>query len=181
MATPKLMTAEEFARITDIGRFDLIDGELISMSPAGGYQGEVASQFVRALLNHSDERQPGKVYTAEASFMLQRDPDVVLAPDAAFVRASRLPPLAERLGFLPVAPDLAVEIVSPSDRMTEVRRKISTYLMLGTPLVVMVEPRHCRVTLYRPGREPRVLHEGDVIDGDDVLPGFQLPVSKLFE
>jgi Uma2 family endonuclease len=180
MATTKLMTAEEFARITEIGRFDLIDGELISMSPAGGYQGEVASQFVAALVEHS-RRQPGKVYTAEASFILQRDPDVVLAPDAAFVRASRLPPLAERLGFLPVAPDLAVEIVSPSDRMTAVRRKISTYLMLGTPLVVMVEPRHRRVTLFRPGREPRVLHEGDMIDGDDILPGFQLPVAKLFE
>jgi Uma2 family endonuclease len=175
MATTKLMTAEEFALITDIGRFDLIDGELISMSPAGGYQGEIASQFVRALLNHSDEWQPGKVYTAEASFVLQRDPDVVLAPDAAFVRASRLPPLAERLGFLPVA------IVSPSDRMTAVRRKVATYLALGTPLVVMIEPRHRRVTIFRAGREPRVQHVGDVIDGDDVMLGFELPVAKLFE
>jgi len=92
------MTVEEFARITELGRFDLIDGELIRMSPAGGLHGDVASQFVRALVDHSDERQPGKVYTAEASFVLGRDPDVVLAPDAAFVRAKRLPPLEERRG-----------------------------------------------------------------------------------
>ena len=180
MATTRLMTAEEFARITEIGRFDLIDGELIQMSPAGGYQGEIASQVVRALLNHSDARQPGKVYTAEASFVLARNPDVVLAPDAAFVRAERLPPWEERAGFLQLAPDVAVEIVSPSDRMTQVRRKIAKYLEHGMPLVFMVEPRRRTVTAFRPGREPRVYREDDVLDGDDVLPGFRLPVADLF-
>ena len=181
MTATKMMTAEEFAEITAIGRFDLIDGELICMSPAGARQGEVASQFVAALVEHARRRQPGKVYTAEASFKLAVNPDVVLAPDAAFVREERLPPTDERHGFLPLAPDLAVEIVSPSDQMPAVRRKIASYLAHGTPLFVMVEPRRRRVTVYGPGREPRLLREGDVIDGEDVLPGFRLTLSQLFE
>jgi Uma2 family endonuclease len=173
------MTAEEFARITEIGRFDLIDGELIRVSPAGARQGEIASVFVVALVEQS-RRQPGRVYTAEASFILARNPDVVVVPDAAFVRAERLPPVEERSGFLPLPPDAAVEIVSPLDRMTAVRRKIAEYLDHGTPLVFMVEPRRRAVTAFRPGREPRVYGDGDVLDGEDVLPGFRLPVAQLF-
>ncbi len=181
MATTRLMTAEEFARIDEDGRFDLLDGELIRMSPAGGRQGEIASVFVAALVAHARDRQPGKVYTAEASFMLARDPDVVMAPDAAFVRAERLPPPEERIGFLRIAPDLAVEIISPSDRRGAVRRKIAAYLAHGTPVVVAVEPRRRTVTVHRPGQLPTVLHEGDVLSVEDVLPGFHLPVAELFE
>lgn len=180
MATTKLMTAEEFMQITEAGRFDLLYGELIRMSPAGGRQGEIAAQWVRALLNHADARQPGRVYTAEASFLLARDPDVVMAPDAAFVRAERLPPPEKRVSFLPLAPDVAVEIVSPSDRMPAVPRKVAAYLEHGTPLVFVVEPRRRTVTAHRADGSVRVYREGDEIDGGDVLPGFRLPVADVF-
>ncbi len=180
MATTHLMTAEEFAEVTEIGRFDLVRGELIRMSPAGGQQGEIASQFVFALVLHTRERQSGKVYTAEASFILSRDPDVVVAPDAAFVRAERLPPPDQRTGFLPLAPDLAVEIVFPSDRMSLVRRKIAAYLEYGTPLVLVVEPRRRTVTAHHADGTVTTYREGDEIDGGPVLPGFRLSVAQLF-
>lgn len=175
------MTAEEFARIDDDGRFDLLEGELIRMSPVGGRQGEIASIFVAALFEHARDRQPGKVYTAEASFMLASDPDVVLAPDAAFVRAERLPPPRERVGFLKLAPDVAVEIISPSDRRGAVRRKIAAYLRYGTPVVVEVEPRRRTVTVHRPHQAPVVLTSGDILIIEDILPGFRLPVVTLFD
>jgi len=181
MTATRPMTAEEFARIDEEGRFDLLEGELIRMSPAGGRQGEIASQFVAALVEHARDRQPGKVYTAEASFLLATDPDVVLAPDAAFVRAERLPPAKERVGFLNIAPDIAVELVSPSDRRSAVRRKIATYLAHGTPVVVEVEPRRLTVTVHRSGQPPLVLTTGDILIIDEVLPEFRLPVGRLFE
>jgi Uma2 family endonuclease len=175
------MTAEEFACIDEDGRFDLLEGELIRMSPAGGRQGEIASVFVAALVEHARDRQPGKVYTAEASFMLARHPDVVMAPDAAFVRADRLPPSKERVGFLKIAPDIAVEIISPPDGRSAVRRKIAAYLAHGTPVLVEVEPRRRTVIVHRPGQVPTVLTEEDMLVIEDVLPGFRLPVAGLFE
>ena len=176
----KLMTTEEFMRITRPGRFDLLYGKLIEGSPAGGQHGEVASEVVFALTAHAHTKQPGKVYTAEAAFELAHDPDVTFAPDVAFVRAERLPPLHERVGAIKLAPDLAVEIVSPSDRMTTVRRKVAAYLAHGTAMVWVIEPRRRTVTVHRPGREPQVFREGDELDGEDVLPGFRLRVEQLF-
>jgi Uma2 family endonuclease len=105
---------------------------------------------------------------------------VVLCPDTSFVRAERLPEGDYPEGFLEHPPDIAVEVVSPSDRMADVNAKVDEYIRSGTALVWVVEPRRRTVTVYRPDLSVQLLVEDDVLDGGDVLPGFNLPVSSIF-
>ena len=182
MATTRLMTAEDLAVIADDDqRYDLIRGELLCMAPAGAEHGEIALEFGSRIANHVVAHSLGKTYGAETGFLLARAPDTVLAPEVAFVRADRLPPRrSDRRGFLPLAPDLAVEIISPSDRAVDVARKVHTYLDAGVPLLILVSPAPCTVALHRPGRPVQTLHEGDELDLSEVLPGFRLPIADLF-
>jgi len=117
---------------------------------------------------------------ADGGYVLERCPDTVRAPDVAFVRAERVPTAEEQEHFAELAPDLVVEVISPSDRMTDVEEKVEQYLALGVPLVWVFHPRRRTVTVRRPGREPLVLRDGDVVDGEEVLPGFRLPVADIF-
>lgn len=180
MATTQSMTIEEFAEIDEPGRFDLIRGELIRMTPTGGEHGEIATELARHIANHVADRQLGRVYIDETAFVLSRDRAIVLCPDIAYVSAERLPPRSERRGFLDLAPDLAVEIVSPSDRMGQVNEKVAEHLREGVRLVWVVEPRALQVTVHRSDQEARTLLQDDVIDGADVLPGFRLYVDRIF-
>ena len=117
---------------------------------------------------------------ANTGFFLSREPETVVAPDAAVVRADRLPPRSERTGYLDLVPDLVVEVVSPSDSQPEIDAKVGLYLAAGARLVWVAYPRPRSVRVHRPGREPVELSEGDVLDGEDVLPGFRLPVADAF-
>ena len=181
MATTKLVSAEDVWRMPDDGhRYDLIRGELIRMAPAGEEHGEIALEFGSEIRNFVRERQIGKVYAAETGFLLAEKPDVLMGPDVAFVRADRLPPDRDRTRYLRVAPDLAVEIVSPTDRRRDVMSKVESYLAYGVRLVWVVHPRRRTVTAYRPDGTVRVYREQDELDGEDVLPGFRLRVGNLF-
>ena len=181
MATTRPITAEELARLPDDGyRYDLIEGVLIRMSPANFEHGQLAAEFARLLGNFVRPRRLGIVVGAETGFFLARNPDVVLGPDAAFVRADRLPPREQRRQFLPLAPDLAVEIVSPSESARSVATKVAKYLQYGTRLVWVVHPRRRTVTVYAADGTVRVLREGDILDGGEVLPDFRVPVAELF-
>lgn len=114
MATTKLMTAEDLWQLDDSEhRYDLIRGELIQMSPAGAEHGELAMTIGGFLWSHARKHRLGKTYGAETGFILARDPDVVLAPDAAFVQAGRITSEMDETRFLEIAPDLVVEIVPP--------------------------------------------------------------------
>ena len=117
---------------------------------------------------------------AGTGFILQREPDVVRAPDAAFVASGRIPETGVPVSYWPFAPDLLVEVVSPSDRLADVHVKIADYLASGTRLVWLVEPETRMVHVYRSPQQVEVLGAGDDLDGDDVLPGFQCPVRRLF-
>jgi Uma2 family endonuclease len=175
------MTAEELARLPDDGhRYDLLRGELLRMGPAGGEHGEIALDIGARLHTFVKAQQLGKTYAAETGFYLARDPDTVLGPDAAFVHRDRVPPPAERRGFVPVVPDLAVEIVSPSDSASDVLDKITSYLDAGVRVVWLVEPRRRTLTVYHADRSARILRADDELDGGDVLPGFRLRISELF-
>ena len=105
---------------------------------------------------------------------------MVRAPDAAFVRWDRMPPKEERSGDLPVAPNLAVEVVSPGGTRREVAAKVALSLRLGVEMVWVADERSRTVTVHRRDREPGVLSAGDVLDGEDVLPGFRWPLSDIF-
>ena len=181
MATSGLMTAEELELLPDDGyQYELVKGVLRRMAPASFKPSNTAARILIRIGTHAEEHGLGEVTGADGGYELESDPDTVLAPDVAFVRAERLPSPAEQERFPPIAPDLAVEVVSPSDRMRDVNEKVELYLALGVPLVWVVHPRRRTVTVRRREQEPRVLREGDVLDGEDVLPGFRLPVANVF-
>jgi Uma2 family endonuclease len=175
------MTIDEFAAIDEPGRFDLIRGELLRMAPTRGEHGEIASELARHIANHVADHGLGRVYIDETGFVLSDDPPIVLCPDIAYVSADRLPPRVERRGFIRLAPDLAVEIVSPSDRMSDVQAKVDEYISAGVRLVWVVEPRHWRVTAHRTDGPASTSVAGDELGGGDVLPGLRIRVTRMFE
>jgi Uma2 family endonuclease len=181
MATTKLLTAEDLAAMPDDGyRYDLVRGVLIRMAPAAGGAGRVTNTVAWHMTTHVRHHQLGVVYSAETGFVLARDPDLVRASDVAFVRAERLTSDLDEDKFVPFPPDLAVEVVSPSDRARDVHDKVMDYLDAGVRLVWLIHLRRRTVTVYTSDRTARILREGDELDGGDVLPGFRLAVADIF-
>jgi len=160
-------------------RRELVRGEVREMAPAGGEHGSTSMDVGIRLGIFVIENRLGRVFAAETGFIIERDPDTVLAPDCAFVRADRVPRPMPR-GYLPLAPDLAVETLSPDDRPGEVRDKIDRWLAAGVRQVWVIDPRRRTVSVHRPESPPRVLEEGGSLDGGDILPGFRAKVADLF-
>ena len=177
----KLMTADELLMLPDDGkRYELVEGVLNERALAGAEHGFTAmavgaliSQFVHA-------RELGAVFAAETGFVLSMDPDTVRAPDAAFVAADHLPPGDLPPGYLRLAPDFVVEVVSPSDSASDLQSKVCTWLDSGCRLVWVVYPATRSVTVYRSREDVRVLGEADVLDGSPVFEGFRAEVRDLF-
>ena len=183
MATAdKLMTADELLRLPDDGqRHELIAGELRTMALNGAEHGRVTVNLAVPLGHYIDTHHLGEVYAAGTGFQLTTSPDTVRAPDVAFMRQERVLAVGRVMGYLPGPPDLAAEVVSPNDRPAEVEEKVASWLAHGTRLVLVVDPRRRTVRVYRPGTPPRTLAEQDVLSGEDVVPGWTLPVRALFE
>jgi Uma2 family endonuclease len=177
---PPGMTAEELLELPDDHmRHELVEGELRTMAPAGEGHGWVAMAIGSKVFDHVEQQRLGRVYAAETGFILRRRPDTVRAPDVAFVAADRLP--AKGRGFAELAPDLVVEVVSPSDRASEVAEKAEMWLDAGVRLVWVVDPQARLAAVHHPGGLVTVLRQDGVLDGEDVLPGFRLPLAPLFE
>ncbi len=179
-AKPAVHTAQDLERLSAQGHhYELIRGELRSMSPSGGPHGKASSRvsfYVNGLV-YAEEL--GETFAAETGFFLERAPDTVKAPDFAFVASGRLPdPLPE--GYVPLVPDLAVETRSPNDTAREVAEKVEEWLSAGVRLVWVIEPRKRTITTFRAGRAPQVLGVSDMLDGEDVLPGLSVPVARIF-
>jgi len=173
-----ITTAEQLLRAGDIGRCELIRGELRMMLPAGDEHGRIIVELTRAVANHVSAQQLGILHGAETGFKLSRDPDTVRAPDLAFTRAERASPPVR--GFVPGAPDLAVEVLSPDDRPGYVREKVAEWLEAGTLAVWVVDPRKRTVTVHETERGVSVFGETDLVPGGDLLPGFELNVRDMF-
>ena len=122
----------------------------------------------------------GVVYAAETGFKLASNPDVVRAPDVAFIRRDRVEEVGDVEGYWPGAPDPAVEVISPSDTYAEVQEKVFDWLEAGTKMVILVMPRKRAVTVYRSLTDIVMLTEHDLLDGGDVVPGWKLSVRELF-
>ncbi len=177
----RLLTAEDLEAMgSEIKLLELYDGVVRETERMGGRHGEVQLEISSPLHAHVRAHRLGRVYPSDAHFILFRDPDTVVMPDVAFVRSDRLPPESVRVRFMPLAPDFAVEVLSPTNRIGEIREKIALYQRAGVSLVWLVQPRARTVTVYAAGQEPRTLREGDVLDGGDVIPGFRLPVADIF-
>ncbi len=178
----RLATIEDVAALPDDGcRYDLIRGKLIRMSPAGGRYSEIAGTIAWLVGNAVLPERLGRVYTAEPGFVLARGPDVLLSPDVAFVSTDRMPPDEERISFMELPPDLAVEVLSPSESLRATREKVDAYLEGGVRAVWVVDPVRRSVTVHMAEGDVEILSEDDTLDGGDVLPGFSVSVSQIFE
>ena len=179
----KPFTAEELLRMPDDGsRYELVEGELKKMAPAGDVHGYLALRIASRLERHVDANNLGRTYAAETGFKISSNPDTVRAPDAAFVSRERVEKAGRVRGYWPGAPDLAVEVVSPNDTHSEVIGKALAWLAAGSRMVLVVDPEKHTVTDYRSRDEIRVLTAGagDTVEGADVVPGWKLPVAELF-
>jgi Uma2 family endonuclease len=175
----KTMSADQLFSLGDIGLCELIRGELIHMTPAGYNHGWISSNLVWALRDWIKKQGKGRVLTAEAGFLIARNPDTVRAPDVAFVRADRDPPGGQKKYF-PGAPDLAVEVLSPDDRASDVNAKIQDWLNAGTVAVLIVDPQNQTVAIHRHPHEIKILTNDDTLTLPDLLPEFSLTVKEIF-
>ena len=173
-----ITTADELLRAGDIGRCELIAGELRMMMAPGFEHGRVTVNLATPLTLHVKSHALGTVVAAETGFLLARDPDTVRAPDIAFVRSERIH--ATELGYFPGAPDLVVEVLSPTDRPGYVREKVAEWLESGALAVWVVDPRERTVTVHEAGKHPSVLGDTGTLSGGDLLPGFEFAVSEIF-
>ncbi len=177
----RLVTAEELERMPDDDyRYELVEGRLIRMSPVGLDHGRIVARLLFLLSRHLNDRPAGIVAT-EVGFKLASNPDTVRGPDISFLRNERLPRRGTR-GFLKDPPDAVVEVLSPEDRPSEMRRKVAEYLAKGVVVVLVVDPRREAVTCHRPEQSPAMLRAADdLLDLDDVIPGFHCRLREIFE
>lgn len=172
-----ITTAEELLRAQDIGRCELIRGELRMLAYRDFESGRSAARIVRALSLFVESHGLGMV-VSHVGFVLARRPDTVRAPDIAFIGAERV---AGRIpGYFEGAPDLAVEVLSTEDPAPYVRDKVAEWLEAGAGAVWVVDPRDCTVTVHRSHRKAVALGEADVLRGNGPLADFELAVREIF-
>jgi Uma2 family endonuclease len=174
----RLLTAEQLFDYPDSKHYELVRGVPRVCEPPGGVHGRLAVKIAAQLLDHVEGLGFGTVLV-EAGYVLRRAPDTVRGPDVSFISTTRLPPDRIPEHFIPEAPDLAVEILSPSSRWSEVEEKVADYLAGGTRVVWVVDPTERRVVVRYPDRPPRMLGPSDILDGEDVVPGFALALRDL--
>lgn len=183
---PAVMTADELYRYDVPGkRSELVRGRLVLREPASFYHGVVAGRVLMRIgawlesdrLARGAPEPLGDLLAADTGFALTRDPDTVRAPDLAFVYAERRPTTSR--GFPELAPDVAVEVRSPNDRVGEVLAKVGDWLSAGTALVWVIDPDRRAAQEFRPDGSIRLIAASDDLTGDPVLPGLRLPLSDL--
>ena len=178
---PTLLTAEDLWKHADDGyRYELVKGELRKMPPAGFEHGIRAAKIGRHLDVYVEQHQLGYVCGAETGFRISRNPDTVRAPDAAFVRQASIEQQGIERGYWEGAPDLAVEVISPNDTDTEVSEKVEEWLTAGCTMVWVINPRQETVAVYRAAEAVSILSGDDVLEGGDVVEGFQCRVQQIF-
>ena len=176
-----LITADELLRLDAEGvRGELIRGALSETMPTGREHGQIVVKLVLRLGNFVEPRKLGVLTASDSGVWLERGPDTVREPDVAFFSAEKSPPDERVTGYAEVAPDLVVEIVSPSDRLTAVNDKALMWLRYGVRLVWVVHPEERLVDVHRDGHPVVALDESGALDGADVLPGFSCPVREIF-
>lgn len=177
----RLMTADELLTLPrGTFRYELIKGELITMSPSGGEHGAIIAVLTGLLFQHVRANKLGTIFGAETGFKLESDPDTVRAPDVSFVRRERIEREGVAKNYPIGAPDLAVEVLSPDDTPRKVEKKTAEWLAGGAQEVWNVNPKRRTVTVHRSEDDVTVLTEDDELDGGALLPGFRCRVSEIF-
>jgi Uma2 family endonuclease len=182
MDPTKRVKGDDYIRLAEVTpKSELWDGQMTPRIPASADYCALVGRLTGYLGAHVLPSGLGELFASECAFFPSEHPDVILVPDVAFVRADRLPPLAERSGFLHLAPDLAVGVAYRPIFGAHVAHYLEDYLRSGVALAWVVDPVAGRVTVHTPGADERVLGRGDVLDGGTVLPGFRLPVIALLD
>ncbi len=178
---PRSLTAEEYAQLPedDGVRNELAAGLLVSEPVPLPRHGQLEVRLARLLADFADAAGLGVVLSG-AGFLLSRNPDTVRGPDVAFVRHDRFDPDQAARSFFRGAPDLAVEILSPSNGPAEIHAKVADDLAAGAALVRVIDPDRRRAAVYRSLLDRRRLEEGDTLDGGEVLPGLTILLAGLF-
>lgn len=175
-----LVTAEELWALSTGGKkYELVKGELVEMTPPGGTHGKTAVRLSTRLQTFVEAKQLGEVMV-ESGYRLTSQPDTVRGPDISFLAAQNMPAEGLPEDYIPGAPDLAVEIVSPGDTAAEVQEKVQDYLTHGTRLVWIVYPRQRVVIVHYPDGMAKTLHPHDMLNGEEVIPGFTCRVGDIF-
>jgi Uma2 family endonuclease len=178
IATP-ITTAERLAQAEDLGPCELIAGELLPMSPSGHRHSWIAGRVLTALNVYLETSgSKGRVTGADGGYIIARNPDTVRVPDVGYVRAERSHD--EITGYFEGAPDLAVEVVSPTDTWRLVSEKIEQWLAAGCSLVWVIDPETQTATEFRRDSPLRRYEKKESLSGGQVIPGFQLPLEKIF-
>ena len=181
-AKNKLLTAEDLLRLSSQGvKGELIRGVLHETVSVGKVHARIAGRIITGLNNFVIPRRLGQVGGADGGILIEQNPDTVREPDVYFVSADRLPLDDESDGYLEVMPELVVEIVSPNDREPDIREKTNMWLNFGVLMAVEVYPRTRTIAVHRTGVPAVTLTGDDALDGGDVLPGFSLPLSEIFD
>lgn len=180
MVLTKPVTVEQLEQYTGVERYELIRGELVPMAPTSFVHGRLVMRLSMYLELYLSERGSGAGYAGDPGIVLERDPDIVLAPDVCVMLEASgsladIPP-----GFSRRLPNLVIEVFSDSDTWPEVRRKIAMYFAAGVPHAWVVHPTSRSVTWMMANGRLTVLTGSEVLDGGDLLPGFRLPLDTLF-
>jgi Uma2 family endonuclease len=176
----QLITADELWQMgSQAEDYELVRGELIEMTPPGGIHGNSAATLRSLLFIFVKEKKLG-VVLVESGYKLAANPDTVRGPDISFLATAKIPHTGLPSGYIHNAPDLAVEIVSPSDTASIIQDKVQDYLAYGVQLVWVVYPQQHLVVVYYPDGTSRTLRDADSLSGESVIPGFTCRVSDIF-
>lgn len=176
----KLVTGDELLAMGDIGRAELIDGRVFYMPPTSGGHGYHELEIGALLRNFVRPRKLGWVLTGEVGIYIRRNPDTIRAADVAFVSRKQMAERPQR-GYLNIAPELVVEVISPSDLWDEIRQKIQDYFSIGVERVWICEPEQRDVLVFCSPQEFQTVGLNDVLKGAGLLEGFELRIADLFE
>jgi Uma2 family endonuclease len=179
MISSAITTAEQLAQAGDLGPCELVAGEIVPMSPSGHRHSWIAGRVLTKLNVYLETSGlGGRVTGADGGYLLTRNPDTVRAPDVGYVKAERSHDIVT--GYFEGAPDLAVEVISPTDTWREMSEKIEQWLAAGCSLVWVIDPELQTATEFRRDAPQRKFRPGEPLSGKDVVPGFQLPLEKIF-
>lgn len=182
MRTAALLTAEEFARVAHgLGSCELVNGEIVPMSPGGLRHSKVTGRAYFLLEAHNRQYRLGSVLTGEAGILVARHPDTVRGADVAFISYGRLPAHAEDEGFLQQPPELVVEVLGRDASWQAMDAKVAEYHVFGVDLVWVLDPQTRSLRVYPRGGTSTLLRDSETVSGDRYMPGLSIEVRQFFE
>ncbi|APW63627.1 hypothetical protein BSF38_05201 [Paludisphaera borealis] len=184
MATAEqtLLNAEEFGLRPDIGRpEELVRGKIVMSPPPNRRHGYTCAEIVFHLRRFLEDQKLGRVYSNDSAIVTERNPDTVRGADVAYYSYERLPESSRSTGYGPEIPELVFEVKSPSDRWSDVLKKIAEYLNAGVLFVTVLDLDDEIAVVHGAESAPRTLGRNDELTYPEILPGFSVVVGRLFE